>query len=65
MPEVYDVIASNIASFLRDPPDTDFQRGHLAAHLELARIVGLDKDDPTAIAAAQKLLSTETDDETV
>jgi hypothetical protein len=63
MSEIHDAVSETIASYLRDPPDTDYQRGHLAAFLEMAGIVGLDDEDPAAFAAAQRLLSPATDDE--
>jgi hypothetical protein len=33
---IYDYIRSSVAAYLLDPPDTEFQRGYLAALLILA-----------------------------
>ena len=36
-------LADMIRSFDKDPPDTDYQRGYLAALVELAKAMGEDE----------------------
>jgi len=57
---IYTYIKSSVAAHLPDPPDTDFQRGFLAALLVFAEeALGLRMDMPP-FAEAQKLCLTAT-----
>ena len=48
-------LMSSIEGFLGDPPDTEFQRGYLAALITVYR-EGLRRDGDVRIAAAEALL---------
>ena len=57
---IYDYIKSSVAAYLQDPPDTEFQRGYLAALLVLAEeALGLRMDLPPFAEAHKLCFSTQ------